>query len=187
MLLKPVSDRDESERAFTTFRERFVRGADVFPRHGVGYQGGGQKCDVFWRDAEEIWGLFEPRVAKGRFWICFGIENPTSTFSLTITVETNPPLEGINRRCAGVFLRDDQGNVCIAHNGRVGGGRKGIGGRAFREYVHSGRWEDVNWPDGGISQFWVISRVDALDLPARIADFVREVVSFKEWVVSRVD
>src|SRR5210317_1028032 len=104
MILKPVANRVESARAFNTFKEHFVRSAHVFPDHRVGFQGGGHNCDVYWHGALGIWGLFEPSIEKGRYWICYGLQNPADNPSLTITVETNPPMEGVNRRCAGVFL-----------------------------------------------------------------------------------
>ena len=184
MILRLVTNRDESKKAFATFKERFARGAHIFPDHGIGYQGGGQQCDVFWHDALGVWGLFEPRVVNGRYWICYGLQNPADTSMLTITVETNPPIEGVNRRCAGAFLRDGQGNLYIAHSGNVGGGRKGIGKTAFRAYAQNEPWKDVVWPNGEHSEYRAISRLDASDLPARMAEFVLEVARFKELVVS---
>jgi len=184
MILRPVTNRDESEKAFVTFKEHFTRGAKVFPGHGVGYQGGGGQFDVFWHGALEVWGLFEPRAAKGRYWICYGLQNPTIESMLTITVETNPPIEGVNRRCAGAFLRDGQGVLYIAHNGKVGGGRKGIGKTAFRAYSQDEPWKNVIWPNGEHTEFRVISTLDAPDLPVRMAEFVHEVARFKASVVS---
>ena len=142
-ILQPVVEPGESMNAFTMYKDGFVDGARLFSGHSVGYQGGGQSYDVHWHQAAGIWGLFEPSAAKGRFWICFGLENPAKASSLTITVETNPPVQGVNRRCAGVFLRDEHGNFYIAHSGKVGGGRKGIGKKAFREFSHGESWQMV--------------------------------------------
>ena len=184
MNFKPITNRNESELAFAMFKEHFVQGAHVFPGHRVGFQGGGHECDVYWHGAFGVWGLFEPSLAKGRYWICYGSQNPADKSMLTITVETNPPFEGVNRRCAGAFLRDREDNLYIAHSGNVGGGRKGIGKTAFRAYTKNEQWRDVVWPNGECSMYRIISRLDAPDLPARMAEFVFEVARFKESVVS---
>jgi hypothetical protein len=181
---KPITSRDHSETAFAIFREHFARGARVFPSHKIGFQGGGHECDVYWHGALGVWGLFEPSLAKGRYWICYGQQNPADKSMLTITVETNPPFEGVNRRCAGAFLRNDLGDTFIAHNGKVGGGRKGISQKAFRAYTQDMPWENVIWPNGDHSLYRVISRLDASDLPSKMAEFVHEVARFKEFVVS---
>ena len=68
-----------------------------------------------------IWGLCERFPHLDRLWICCGVRHPS--VSCVITVETNPPLEGFDRRCSGVFLRGDEGAVYLGHSGRVGGGR----------------------------------------------------------------
>ena len=122
MLFRPITSRDDSERAFALFKENFVREAKLFSGHTVGFQGGVQQCDVFWHNSLGFWGLFEPLAAKGRYWICFGVEDPTESPMLTITCETNPPIEGINRHCAGAFVKDLEGNLYIAHSGKIGGG-----------------------------------------------------------------
>lgn len=184
MPLKPITSRNESEKAFALFKEKFTRDAQVFPGHRVGFQGGGHRCDVYWHGRLGVWGLFEPSIAKGRYWICYGLENPVDSPMLTITVETNPPIEGVNRRCAGTFLKDDQGDLYIAHSGRVGGGRKGIGKKAFRIYAQNKTWNEVIWPNGNRSEVMVICRLDLPDLPARTAEFVHQVARFKVSVVS---
>jgi hypothetical protein len=51
--------------------------------------------------------------------------------SLTITVEINPPHEGEDRPVAGLFARDAENRIYLAHTGKVGGGRTGRGSNAF--------------------------------------------------------
>lgn len=184
MEFRPITNRDESAQAFELFTERFTRGAKVFSDHSIGFQGGGHSCDVFWHDEPGFWGLFEPRIVNGRYWICFGLDNPASSSPLSITVETNPPIEGINRRCAGVFLRNGEGNLYIGHSGKVGGGRKGIGKSAFREYAKNRSWEHVSWPNGDRDYIRVIGALEAASLIKSIGEFVNDVAQFKESVAS---
>ncbi len=184
MSLTPITDRAESRQAVEVLRARMSQGADLFPQHWVGWRGGSRQCDVHWHDQEGIWGIFEQPRKLNHFWICFGVENPSGQPLLSITAEMNPPLSGINRRCAGAFLRDAQGQVYIAHDGNVRGGKKGVGKSAFLEFYQAGNWQTVYWPDGQESDMTVIGRIDGLHLPAQIAQFVREVARFKEWVRS---
>jgi hypothetical protein len=52
-----------------------------------------------------------------------GVQNhPFADTGVSIVVEINPPVAGIDRNASGVFLRDDHGNVILAHRGRIGGG-----------------------------------------------------------------
>jgi len=100
---------------------------------------------------------------------------------LSIAVQCNPPLKGINHRCAGAFLTDDS-EVYLAHSGKIAGGRKGIGKTAFVNSYPHGNWREVQWPDGQESEMIVIGRVDGKRLPAHIGQFVRQVEKFKKAI-----
>src|SRR5436309_9377234 len=124
MTLSPITSRKEIRAAFKIMSEKLKKGAKPY-RHYIGWQGGGGEYTVYWRQNEQMWVLLEPREIKNRYWCCFGIEHPPSTQSLSITCEVNPPIEGVDRRIAGAFLRDSLGAIYIAHSGKVGGARKG--------------------------------------------------------------
>jgi hypothetical protein len=98
---------------------------------------------------------------------------------LSITVECNPPVQGVDRRCAGAFLTDGR-KTYLAHSGKIAGGRKGIGKSAFVDWHPHGNWQVVQCPDGVETEMIVIGRVDGKNLPTQMAQFVREVKSFKE-------
>jgi hypothetical protein len=104
---------------------------------------------------------------------------------LSIAVETNSPYEGVNRRIGGVFVRDDEGRAYIAHSGKVGGGRPGIGKEAFWEFYGGEQVETVQWPDGQKSRMIVIGRIDSEHLPVHVARFVHEVARFKAAATSK--
>jgi hypothetical protein len=156
----------------------------LFSDHWVGHRGATKRYDVYWHRDKGIWGLFDDREDRGRFWICFGTQDPQDSSSLSITVEVNPPFEGINRHCAGIFLCDAGGVVYVAHSGKVGGGRKGIGQSAFRDFVGNYGWEAVRWPDGRQGAFKVLSRLDSPELTSRVAEFVHDVGKFKEHAMT---
>ena len=181
-VLQPVTDRKESMALFEALRAQASSGAVAFPNRHVGFRGGGYDCSVYWRPDERIWGLFERFSHYKRFWICWGVRHPLD--SCVITVETNPPVEGFDRRCSGVFLQDGEGAVYLSHSGRVGGGRKGIGKKAFRTYTQHKDWAVVQWPDGKHSDYLLLGRIGADDLMQRVASFVHEVARFKDWAVT---
>ena len=145
-ILQPVTDRKESMALFEALRVQAFSGAVAFPNRHVGFRGGGYDCSVYWRPDEGIWGVFENYSHTKRFWICWGVRHPLD--SCVITVETNPPVEGFNRRCSGAFLRDGEGAVYLGHSGRVGGGRK-----VARPYVACSRSRSRRrriFPDGDL-------------------------------------
>jgi hypothetical protein len=119
-----------------------------------------------------------------RYWITFGVDDPKSKGILPITVEVNPPLEGVNRQCAGFFAEDEGGGVYYCHTGKVGGGRKGIGQSAFVDF-YRGDFHEVRWSDGKTTQGIAIGRLNDPNLPALLAAFVREVDAFKTIAVTK--
>ena len=184
MLYQAITEAEVIEEAFGELKASFSSSARVFADCAVGFQGGAHRSNVFWNSELKFWGLFEKNKVKGRYWICFGRENPAKASNLTIAVEINPPKSGINRRCAGVFVRDTAGKTYIAHSGRIGGGRKGIGKKAFREFASNQLWADVTWPDGKQSAHLIIGEVGADSVGESLSRFVNLVSSFKKSAVS---
>jgi hypothetical protein len=184
MSLIPLISADEIRGAFELFFEHVKKGARLF-RRNVGWRGkrGEDTYDVYWRSAESFWVLLHtpsPSLAQSQYWCAFGKEDPHSEKTLTITCEINPPTKGINRRCAGIFLKNSLGQIYIAHSGKIGGGRKGIGKSGFFDHY---RWDDncktINWPDGKKTKAVVIGRIDGKRLPDQLAHFVEEVERIK--------
>lgn len=184
IIYQPIIDKTEAARAFEKLKGGFASSALAFPDYKIGFQGGAHHCEVYWHDGFGLWGVFESGVVDGRYWICFGLGDPADSENLSITVEINPPIEGINRRCAGLFVQKPDGGACLAHSGKVGGGRKGIGKAAFREYARGNSWNEIAWPDGKNSDYRIIADLDGPELVTSIGNFVREVAEFKEWVTS---
>jgi len=183
MTMLPVTGRGEIETAYGQMTERLKAGTEAFDRK-IGYHGGYIEHTVYWHAGLGFWWLLDPKVANNRYWCCYGIENPEHRDMLSITVETNSPLEGVNRRVGGLFVKDQAGRVYIAHSGKVGGGRPGIGKESFWEVYGGEQVQTVQWPDGRQSEVIVIAPVDSEHLPAHIARFVHEVAQFKVAAIS---
>jgi hypothetical protein len=182
MRVKPLTDKREIAIAVQKLKGRLTTGMASF-RRTIGFPGGQVKgATVFWRPADEIWVHFDANSGENRYWCCYGSQNPSVPGPLHIAVEINPPHRGFNRRMAGTFVREAGGRVFLAHSGRVGGGKKGIGKEAFLDFHPGPNWATVAWPDGRESQTILIGGLLDRHLPEQIATFVQHVVNFKTAV-----
>ncbi len=112
-----------------------------------------------------------------------GIGNPFKD-GATIIAEINPPKAGINRRVSGVFVEDRAAKIYLAHRGRVGGGRKGIGMKIFMAWYQEAI--DLVNDAGRRSEMIVISALGGEQLIENLAAFTNSVSAFKDEVVSGV-
>lgn len=182
-MLAPVTDKTEIRKAYHLLAKRLKTGAQKVVRL-IGWQGGCDEFPVYWHPREEMWTALDTEYAGTRYWCPYGTANPNETDNLPITCEINPPYSGYDRRCAGVFARDENGHICLAHSGKIGGGRKGIGKSALMSFLRGANILPVGWPDGVESDVIVISPLSDKRLVARIASFVHEVERFKTAVAS---
>jgi len=172
----PLTKADKIESAFRQFSSRLKRGGQRF-RRMLGWQGGNKELDVYWHASEHLWAAFRP--VQNRNWCSFGTDDPATKILLNITCEINPPYEGINRRCAGIFVRDEAGKIYVAHTGKIGGGRAGIGRSGFLKFYRRQGPDTLLWPDGVATDVIVIGQIDSEKLLAHVVHFVREVERFK--------
>lgn len=177
----PITNKEECLSIFNSLRDQWAQDAEVYKHKQVNFRGGGHYGNVYWRPEELVWGLFEVLESESKYWIAWGVENPDG--NINITLETNPPLEGFSRRCSAAFLRDDKGRVVLGHSGRVGGGRRGIGKKAFLRYTDLNSRMLVQWPDGKYTEYLRIGEIGGADLKTGVATFVHEVARFKAWAV----
>lgn len=181
MTLRALTERNEIREAYRRLTARLKTGTVPFQRK-VGYKGGYREQEVYWNASQGYWWLFNAEAEANRYWFCFGVENPEEQSMLSVTVEVNTPHEGVNKRVGGAFAQDEDGRLYIAHTGKVGGGRKGIGKKAFWDYYGGGQVETILWPDGSSSGVIIIAALDSDRLAAHFGRFVREVAAFKAAV-----
>lgn len=177
MSLKPLTTLGDGKAGFDRLLKN-IRHDSKPVQTIVGWQGGGGTFTVYWNPRLRFWSLLDSKRLKGRYWCCFGTDDPTQEASVAIICEANPPKENFDRRTAGVLLRDEEGRIYWGHSGKIGGGRKGIGKSNFLAF-YQGELETVRWPDGMESELIVIGQVDEEHLPSQIAHFVHEVEQFK--------
>jgi hypothetical protein len=177
--MRAITDRRDIADAYQRFAHLMSDGGRPLERM-VGYKGSSEAAHVLWHPDLQIWTLFQPERIANRYWCAFGVEDPHPASMLSITCEINPPKEGIDRRCAGLFVRDDDGSLHLAHSGKVGGGRRGIGKRAFLRHWGHDDVAAVSFPDGEERDYIILGRFDEAILRARLAQFIHEVSRFKE-------
>ncbi len=182
MGLSLITDRNESLRAFQAAEQDFAQGAVLFLHHQIGWQSNSGRFDVHWHPELGVWGLFRrvpPKEWQRRFWILFGIQDPADHLMLSITVEINPPHEGIDRRVAGAFVRSPGGDIYFAHTGRVGGGRKGIGQKSFLDFFKGS--ERVYIP-ARQAELILLGQLGDPQFAKDVSAYVKEVARFKELI-----
>ena len=180
--LSPLIDRDEIARAIETVRLNLLRSANTF-RRKVGWHGGGGDFSVHWNEAGQFWFLIDSKREESRYWCCFGLSDPSKHDNLTIIGEINPTKEGINRRNAGLFVRDSIGEIYLAHSGKIGGGRKGIGKEGFLSAFRGSNLVNTFWPDGQTSEAIVLGPIQSERLPAYVGHFIREIERYKDEAI----
>lgn len=179
MNLSPITNREESKGAYDALRSCLMAGAENLKRT-VGWLGGSGEFTLYWHEDAAFWVVFsdEGDEFPFRFWCAYGTMDPTSSTSVHETCEINPPKEGIDRRCAGIFLKDSGSGLYLAHRGRVGGGRKGISKKNFLEQ-YGGKLEEVESPDGKTEEVVLIGKIGDKSFVEYLATFIRAVDAFK--------
>ena len=181
MRVVPLTTKKASDEAFGRLRQQLLDGATAFKRR-IGFKGGSVEVQLYWRAADRFWVHLDPGRLDNRFWCCYGVQDPHSIDGLHITVQINPPLRGFDRKIAGVFVEGPGKRVYLAHTGKVGGGRKGIGKDTFLDFLPGPTFAAASWPDGEESEVILVAALGDSRLPQQVASFVLEVARFKNTI-----
>jgi hypothetical protein len=176
MNLSPITIRKENKIAFDALRSCLIAGSKKFKRN-VGWPGEHGEYTLHWHEDAGFWVVFGLE-ELAQYWCAYGTMDPNSHNSVEITCEINPPTEGIDRRCAGIFLKDSGSGLYLAHSGKVGGGRKGIGKTNFLE-EYSGSLEEIEWPDGVTAEVVLLGKIGGKSFVNNLAVYIRAVEAFK--------
>jgi hypothetical protein len=183
-VLIALTGANDIAAAYRVLAQRLRQGGRNFLRT-VGWPSGNRRVTVFWHEQHRFWVALSPTINRNHYWLGFGLQNPRKhPHTLNITCEVNPPRKGVNRRCAGILLRDSGGSIFLGHSGKVGGGRKGIGKNSFLEN-YRGKTQQVTWTTetkNTTANAVVLGRIDGPELSLNLAKFIVDVDSFKESV-----
>ena len=179
MSLTRITSEQATTKAMNRLRKGF-RDRGIRQKRDIGYPGGYQSnVDIFAIDDLNVWMAYIKMEAMNRYWCSFGTLPLPKTGSLSITVEINPPLSGINRRLAGFFASDGQGTQYLCHTGRIGGGQKGVGQRNFLNWFNR-KPIPVNDTDGRSTLAFPVAQIGSARLVEQIAEFAWKVKKFKD-------
>jgi HNH endonuclease len=183
--LRVVTDAGEIREAYRILARRLQKGALAFNRT-VGWAGGNRRVTVHWHRRHRFWAALSPHINRNHYWIGFGLQDPRKHPDrvLNITCEVNPPHQGIDRRCGGIFLRGSARNILLCHTGKVGGGGEGIGKHSFLHH-YPGKMQPVKWTGDKKSSTMrvvVLGKIDGSELLPNLARFIVDVDAFKESV-----
>ncbi|TPN35193.1 hypothetical protein [Mesorhizobium sp. B1-1-6] len=160
---------------------------DSLPSQGtrrIGFKGGNRDRELFSAGEGELWASISKTpedTTISRYWNAFGIFEPERTMQL-ITVEINVPSETNGWQVAGAFAEDDEtGDVHLMHDGAVGGGRPGIGQRAFL-FSANIRMVKVLCQDGRVREAIPVGNMADAGFVGRLARYVSKVADFKRTV-----
>lgn len=171
-----VTKQSETVKAAKVFEGAIKRGRPF--RRRLGHQGHSRDYTVYWHADAGVWAV--QRRTSNRFWQSFGLKDPQTWAVSSIIVEINPPLAGINRHTAGVFLLEN-GVIFLGHRGnRINQVPKEDFREHFRE-GRAGRWETVVDGDAE-NDILVLGRIDRRDILTAIGHFAREVKRIKKIV-----
>ncbi|UWQ40133.1 hypothetical protein K3718_11190 [Leisingera aquaemixtae] len=180
MLIR-LSKKKDIEAAQRTLQLNIQSSTNQIGSSTVGFRGGNMSVDLYSNGSGEMWSAFEHiRDAKcPRYWNAFGIYDEAS-LQQQIIVEINIPIKGDTRLVSGYFAKDLQtGAIYLMHTGKVGGGRKGIGKKAFLKFAQTAPTHTTD-REGNSHFDYLIGRVDSKQMANRIQRFVQRVKDFKE-------
>lgn len=98
--------------------------------------------------------------------------SPTSSDWMEIDVQLNFPAGDYNRKMAGAFVTDINGDIFVAHRGKLTKGRAGLKkAKVFREFAS----RTIEARDGdGSSRLILIAALDSPELADRLWEFAEE-------------
>lgn len=172
MQLSVITNEQDIHAAQEQLQERIRGEGGPLRRYRLGNRGGqGGEAEVCYVERLDLWHTAERM--DNRWCNGFGLGDPTTVPMLTVVTWINPAFNGSRRSGAGVFFRDTEGHTWLAHSGRIGGGKKGVGRTAFLDGF-SGAVQTVEG-----NNYVVIGRIGAAEFLDELAAFVRAVQAFK--------
>lgn len=183
-MLRIVTNKAESRKCQKVLLQALNNSLTLSNKFTVGFPSGSINCTV--KYDSDIWftGKEIKRESSPRFWNSFGLaKDLQKNKQNNIIVEINIPTNGLNRKVSGIFaINDKTKSVFLLHRGRVGGGRKGIGKKAFVNwYSHS----FVKIKNGSeIEEAILIGDITKKDFTKKLAKFVQSIASFKAFATS---
>ena len=181
-MLKLVTSASEIKSAQHEFAQRLLAILPARRRRKIGHQGGGWTAQV--ASNEDLW--YATRTFPAGHPTCyqnvFGWLGSAQPYD--IVAEIDFPLQGVNRRMAGVLAKEDKTHALVVlHRGGIGGAHKGVGKEAFLAWYRSQPERELAEVDEGAGKTAACILVGGLhdaSLLLGIFALVRDVYAFKQ-------
>lgn len=159
-----------------------LSGGEELPEMTIGFQGVQFHNTIYYHKKYGLWASFftDKDSPNLKYWFGYGLGDPRDTANRILKCEINIPVERANRIIAGAFARGEDGGVYLVHSGKIGGGRRGIGMRAFWEHYTGSPIKIVYPPDNHLHNAVQIGKLGAKNLLGLIANFVLQVATIKD-------
>lgn len=170
-----ITDKQEIAKLYRQFQHKLLEHFTEKFYCRVGFPGGSFEDDVYYSPDLHLWIGYAK--LDNKFWNGFGHGRPIDWNSNSISGEINFPIEGINRRIAGAFARENNGNILVLHRGKIGGGKPGIGKTHFTDNF---RGDFVTAIDGDReNDFCLVGDLSSQHFQRQVANFIQEIYRVK--------
>ena len=177
-MLTVITDRKQIDIAQRQFKKAIKSSLCYKAKRNLGFHGGNRTELVYYDDTIGLWfASSEDTKSMNRYWNPLGTQTVSKNTNLGITVEINFPYK-LDRRVAGVFLKDEDGNIYIGHRGKIGGGRTGIGKNEFIQYYKELKGYVIDGNEE--TELLIITELESLNFVKNIKTFVDSVETFKK-------
>lgn len=180
-MLTVITKRKYIDSAQAQFVQKMRAALPYKAERNLGFQGDSRAALIYYDDQIGLWFTTDDGMNGSRYWNPLGSQSVSKHKSLNIVAEINFPFV-LDRRVGGIFLEDEDGEIYIGHRGKIGGGRPGIGKKAFMQYYKgsTGFVLDGNQE----SEVLIISALNSSRLAENIKGFIDSVDLFKKSVIN---
>lgn len=139
MIYHAITDPATIKAAHESFKSTLQANSNTVPNCKLGFRGGNDSTDICWHEDQKLWYGYQPTIS--RHWNAFGTSRrePRPESALNIICEINIPHKGRDKSVQGVFVTDrtDNGNIYIAHQGKLTITARKVRSIGFMDWVRS--------------------------------------------------
>ena len=128
-VIEPITDESRISLCQDMLRLHLVDVSTELVESIIGAQHGSGRSPCLWFEKYHVWSA---SWHSGDYYLnSFGIQSPMEQSHLSVALQINPAYEGAPGKTAGGFAVDKNNRIYLIHTGKIGGGKKGIGPKAF--------------------------------------------------------
>lgn len=138
-------------------------------------RGGSTKLTISYIKEFDFW--WSNSKSDSQYWCPYGLGKPKENQTTTGRCQINYPLNGINRKVAALFAKDNSGKIYLLHSGAIGGGITGNGREGFLNFFDGDRQQVL--VNGEVIEYYLVGCINAKDFIENLKLFIQSVYDFK--------